>query len=147
MYPAADVPVIQLSLDYTQGSHYHYELAKELALLRQKGVLIIGSGNIVHNLRMVDYEKLDDSEFGYDWAIEANEKMKSFILSDDHQSLIDYTSQGKAFHLSVPTPEHFLPLLYVLALKGEKDKVSLFNDKIVAGSLSMTSVLIENLKI
>lgn len=146
MYPAADVPVIQLSLDYMQGSHYHYELAKELALLRQKGVLIIGSGNIVHNLRMVDYEKLDDSEFGYDWAIEANEKMKSFILSDDHQSLIDYTSQGKAFHLSVPTPEHFLPLLYVLALKGKKDKVSLFNDKIVAGSLSMTSVLIENVK-
>lgn len=146
MYPAADVPVVQLSLDYTQGSHDHYELAKELALLRQKGVLIIGSGNIVHNLRMVDYEKLDDSEYGYDWAIEANEKMKSFILSDDHQSLIDYTSQGKAFHLSVPTPEHFLPLLYVLALKGGKDKVSLFNDKIVAGSLSMTSVLIENVK-
>lgn len=144
MYPAADVPVVQLSLDYTQGSHNHYELAKELALLRQKGVLIIGSGNIVHNLRMVDYKKLDDSEFGYDWAIEANEKMKSFILSDDHQSLIHYSSQGRAFHLSVPTPEHFLPLLYVLALKSEKDKVSLFNDKIVAGSLSMTSVLIEH---
>jgi 4,5-DOPA dioxygenase extradiol len=141
MYPDADVPVVQLSLDYEKSPQLHYELAGELASLRNKGILIIGSGNMVHNLRMVAWDRLED-EFGYDWAMEASEKMKYFILNDDHRSLINYRSQGKAFHLSIPTPEHFLPLLYVLAMKGKDEKVSLFNDKPVAGSLTMTSVRI-----
>jgi 4,5-DOPA dioxygenase extradiol len=143
LYPEADVPVIQLSLDYYQAPKYHYDLAKELAFLRKKGVLIIGSGNIVHNLGMVAWDKLNTDNFGYDWAVEAKEKMKQFILNDDHKSLIDYNLQGSSFKLSVPTPEHFLPLLYALALKEKDDKVSIFNDKNVAGSLAMTSVKIE----
>ena len=143
LYPNADVPVIQLSLDYYQTAQYHYELAKELSSLRKKGVLIIGSGNMVHNLRMVAWDKLNVDGFGYDWAIEANEKMKKFILSNDHQQLINFKSQGKAFDLAIPTPEHYLPLLYALALKEESEKVSLFNDKALGGSLTMTSVKIE----
>lgn len=143
LYPDADVPVIQLSLDYYQSPKYHYELANELASLRKKGVLIIGSGNMVHNLRLVNRDKINETEYGYDWAIEASEKMKNYILNGDYQQLIDYKSQGKSFELAIPTPEHFLPLLYVLALKEENEKVSLFNDKAVAGSLTMTSVKIE----
>lgn len=142
MYPAADVPVIQMSLDYYQTPQYHYELAKELASLRKKGVLIIGSGNMVHNLGMIAWDKLNTTDYGYDWAIEASEKMKKYILNNDHQSLINYKSQGKAWELAIPSPDHYLPLLYALALKEENEKVSLFNDKAVAGSLTMTSVKI-----
>ncbi|HSN50829.1 MAG TPA: 4,5-DOPA dioxygenase extradiol [Bacteroidales bacterium] len=142
LYPQADVPVIQMSLDYYQAAQYHYDLSKELSALRKKGVLIIGSGNMVHNLRLVAWDKLDDTAFGYDWAIEASEKMKKHILNGDFQSLINYKSQGKAFDLAIPTPEHFLPLLYALALKEENETVSLFNDKPVAGSLTMTSLVI-----
>jgi 4,5-DOPA dioxygenase extradiol len=139
IYPEADVPIVQMSLDYNQTPQYHYDLAKELSSLRKKGVLILGSGNIVHNLGLVAWDKLDASEYGYDWAIEANEKMKEYILSDDHQKLINYKSHGQAYNLAIPTPEHYLPMLYVLALKEENEKLNLFNDKIVAGSLSMTS--------
>ncbi|MFI5220358.1 MAG: 4,5-DOPA dioxygenase extradiol [Bacteroidia bacterium] len=143
LYPDADVPVIQLSLDYSQSPQYHYELAKELSSLRKKGVLIIGSGNMVHNLRMAAWDKMNETDFGFDWALEAREKMKNFILSNNHQQLINYKSQGKAFDLAIPTPEHYLPLLYTLALKEQNEKLSLFNDKAVAGSLTMTSVKIE----
>jgi 4,5-DOPA dioxygenase extradiol len=143
LYPKADVPVIQLSLDYYQSPQYHYDLAKELAPLRNKGILIVGSGNIVHNLGMVAWDKLNTVDYGYDWALEAKDKMKNFILNNDHKSLIEYNLQGKAFKLSIPTPEHFLPLLYALALKESHETVSLFNDKTVAGSLAMTSLKIE----
>ncbi len=143
LYPHADVPVIQMSLDYYQAPHYHYDLAKELASLRTKGVLIIGSGNMVHNLRMLAWDKLEEPGFGFDWALEANEKMKTFIRTDDHRALINYQSQGEAFRLAVPSPDHFLPLLYALALKEKNDAVSLFNDKAVAGSLTMTSLKID----
>lgn len=142
LYPNADVPVIQLSLDYYQTPQYHYELAKELASLREKGVLIIGSGNMVHNLAMVSWKHLD-KVYGYDWALEASEKMKQFILNDDHKQLINYNAQGKAFSLAIPSPEHYLPLLYTLALKCENETVRLFNDKPVAGALTMTSVKID----
>jgi len=142
MYPAADVPVIQLSLDYSQPAQYHYDLARELAPLRKKGVLIIGSGNLVHNLRLVAWDKMDQPGYGFDWALEASDKMKKFILSDDHKSLINYKEQGRAFDLAIPTPEHYLPLLYALALKGENDHIELFNDKPVMGSLTMTSLKI-----
>jgi 4,5-DOPA dioxygenase extradiol len=141
LYPKADIPVIQMSLDYSQTPQYHYELAQQIQSLRKKGVLIIGSGNIVHNLRMVEWQRLNDT-FGYDWAIEANEKMKSFILNGNHKELINFRSQGRAFDLAIPTPEHYLPLLYTLALQGKQEPVKLFNDKAVAGSLTMTSVKI-----
>ncbi len=143
LYPAADIPVIQMSLDYYQDAQHHYELAKELASLRTKGVLIIGSGNMVHNLGMVAWEKLNEPEYAFDWALEASTKMKKYILDGDHQQLINYKSQGKAFNLAIPSPEHYLPLLYTLALKDENEKVSLFNDKALGGSLTMTSVKIE----
>lgn len=142
LYPNADIPVIQLSLDYYQTPQYHYELAKELASLREKGVLIIGSGNMVHNLSKVSWQHLD-KVYAYDWALEASDKMKQFILNDDHKALINYTSHGKAYNLAVPSPEHYLPLLYTLALKDKGDTVSLFNDKPVAGALTMTSVKID----
>ena len=139
LYPAADVPVIQMSLDFRQTAQWHYDLAKELAALRRKGVLIVGSGNMVHNLGMVEWKKLNET-FGYDWAIEANEKMKKSIESGDHSPLINFRSQGKAFDLAIPTPEHYLPLLYTLALQEKGEEVALFNDRAVAGALTMTSV-------
>jgi 4,5-DOPA dioxygenase extradiol len=142
MFPDADIPVVQLSLDYTQPARYHYELARELAPLREQGVLIMCSGNLVHNLRLVDWDKMEEPGFGFDWALEANEKMKKFIVSNDHQSLINYQEQGKAFNLAIPTPEHFLPVLYALALKEENETVEIFNDKAVMGSLTMTSLKI-----
>lgn len=142
LYPNADIPVIQMSLDRRKSPQYHYELARELTALREKGVLIIGSGNIVHNLRMMAWDKMNEDNYGYDWAIEANERMKGFLNDGNHQALIDYRSLGKPFQLSIPTPEHYLPLLYTLALKEEKEPLSLFNDKLLAGSIAMTSVQI-----
>ena len=142
MYPEADIPVVELSLDYKMNPQQHYELARELAPLRRKGILIIGSGNMVHNLGLVSWENLNNPGFAYDWAVEASEAMKSHILSGDHGPLISYGSQGSAFRLAIPTPEHFLPLLYTLALQEKEEAVTLFNDKPVAGSLTMTSVRI-----
>ena len=100
-------------------------------------MLIIGSGNMVHNLRMMNWE---NPEAAYDWAEEMNLKFKDYILSGEHKNLIDYPSLGKAAMLSVPTPEHFLPMLYVLGLKEEKEQIKFFNDKTVMGSVSMTSL-------
>ncbi|WP_205461750.1 4,5-DOPA-extradiol-dioxygenase [Mangrovibacterium lignilyticum] len=142
LYPHADIPVIEMSIDYTKGPEYHYELGKELAALRRKGVLIIGSGNLVHNLRMVDWKRMNDIGYGFDWAEEARAKMNDWILSGNHQALIQYEQQGSAFKLAIPSPDHYLPLLYVLGLKDTKEEISLFNDKTMAGSLSMTSVFI-----
>lgn len=139
MYPDANIPVLQLSIDYTKGPQYHYDLAKELYALRKKGVLIIGSGNMVHNLRMVDFSRIND-DYGYDWALQANDKFKSLISSGDYKPLINYESMGREALLAIPTPEHYLPLMYTVGLKGEKDDISFFNDKAVAGSLTMTSV-------
>ena len=142
LYPQADVPVLEMSIDYTQPAQYHYELAKQLHSLRHKGVLIIGSGNMVHNLRMVAWDKFNTPNYAFDWALEASAKMKQWILEDNHKELIQFKNQGKAFDLAIPTPEHYFPLIYALALKDAKDTVSLFNDKAVAGSLTMTSVKI-----
>ncbi len=140
MYPLANIPVLQLSIDYTKGAQYHYTLAKEICALRKKGVLIIGSGNMVHNLRMVAWDKLNEPEFGFDWAIQMNETFKKLITNNQHQPLIQYNQLGKEAQLAIPTPEHYLPLIYTLGLKGEKDPISFFNDKAVGGSLTMTSV-------
>ncbi len=143
MFPEADIPIIQLSLDYTQPAQYHYELAKELSSLRKKGVLIIGSGNMIHNLGMISMKNNDfNAPYGYDWAIEANELFKKLILANDHKALINYSSLGKAVELSIPTPEHYLPLLYTLALKEDKENITFLNDVVVGGSASMTSVKI-----
>lgn len=140
MYPDAGIPVLELSLDYTKPAQWHYELGKELASLRNKGVLIVGSGNMVHNLGMVNWRNFSGP--GYDWAIEANETFKKLISANDHNALINYNSISKAAQLSIPSPDHWLPLLYALALKSDKDPISFFNDKTLAGSLSMTSVRI-----
>lgn len=140
MYPEANIPVIQLSIDYTKGAQYHYDLAKELYSLRKKGVLIIGSGNMVHNLRMVAWDKLNETAYGYDWALQMNSTFKELIGNGHHDKLIDFEKLGKEALLSIPTPEHYWPLLYTLGLKGSKDNVSFFNDKAVGGSLTMTSV-------
>lgn len=143
LYPDADVPVVQMSIDYSQPPSYHYALAREIQKLKNKGVLIIGSGNMVHNLRLVAWNKLNEA-FAFDWAQEASDKMKQYILNGDHQSLINFRSQGKAFEMAIPTPEHYLPLLYALGLKEKDEEVKLFNDVPIAGSLTMTSVKIGN---
>ncbi len=140
MYPEASIPVLQLSIDYTKGPQYHYDLAKELYALRKKGVLIIGSGNMVHNLRMVAWDKMDEPGYGYDWALKMNETFKQLISDGDHKPLIHYEGFGRDGQLAIPTPEHYLPLLYTLGLKSGRDEVAFFNDKAVAGSLTMTSV-------
>lgn len=138
MFPQADIPVVQLSLDHTQGPDFHYALGKELASLRQKGVLILGSGNIVHNLRTAVFR-----EGAYDWALEFDETMRRLIVAGDHTTIVQYNHLGKAANLSIPTNEHFLPLLYILALQTPQEQVRFYNEKITMGSLSMRSVWIE----
>lgn len=140
MYPEADIPVLQLSIDYTKGAAYHYGLAEELYELRKKGVLILGSGNMVHNLGMIDWELINGG--GYDWALEINDKLKRLILNHEHQQLTDYQNLGREAMLAIPTPEHYLPLMYTLGLQNAHEGVSLFNDKALGGSLTMTSVRI-----
>lgn len=142
LFPKADVPVIQLSLDRTQDAAFHYALGKQLSKLRNRGVLIVGSGNMVHNLGMLAWDQLQTPGYGFEWAIKANEQMKSFIRARDHKALIGYKSQGREFHLAIPTPEHYLPLLYILSLQQQQEEVSFFNDQAVAGSLTMTSLRI-----
>ena len=142
MYPDANIPVLQLSIDYSKGPQYHYDLAKELYHLRKKGVLIIGSGNMVHNLRMISWEKMNTDNYGFDWAVEMNENFKALIQKGEHQPLINYDRFGLPGKLAIPTPEHYLPLLYTLGLQNSSEKASIFNDKAVAGSLTMTSVMI-----
>lgn len=147
MYPQADIPVVQLSLDYTKTPQDHYNLAKELAPLRQQGVLILGSGNIVHNLRRIALKDNNwdnfNEPYGLDWAVEARNLFKKLIDENNHQALIDYPSLGPAVQLAVPTPEHYLPLLYVLALKQDDETITYFNDKPLAGSLTMTCLKIQ----
>lgn len=144
LYPTANIPVIQLSIDYTKPAQYHYELAQKLTALRKKGILIIGSGNIVHNLRLVDFPNMNKDNYGYDWAIEARETINNHLLSGNYQALIDYQKMDKAIQLAIPTPDHYLPLIYTLGLQEKGEKLELFNDKLMAGSLSMTSVKITN---
>ncbi|WP_369829032.1 dioxygenase [Flavobacterium sp. 5] len=143
LYPNADVPVIQLSIDYTKPAQYYFELAKKLSALRYKGILIVGSGNIIHNLRLADFPNIGKENYGFDWAFEARKEINSLLLDGNYQSLIDYHKQSKALQLAIPTPDHYLPLIYTLALQDKTDSLTLFNDKIVAGSLSMTSVKID----
>jgi len=140
MYPDASIPVLQLSIDYSKPAAYHYELAKELAALRKKGVLIIGSGNMVHNLRMIAWDKMEVPNFGFDWAIEMHELFKQKITAGDHTALINYESLSKSARLAIPTPDHYFPLMYILGLQEKNEAPVFFNDQLVAGSLNMTSV-------
>jgi 4,5-DOPA dioxygenase extradiol len=112
MYPQADIPVVQLSLDRSREAALNYQLGKELRELRQEGLLIIGSGNIVHNLRMMVFE-----DAAFDWAVDYDARVKQWILDGDHQSIIHYEKQGQVAALSVNSAEHYLPLLYVLGLQ------------------------------
>jgi 4,5-DOPA dioxygenase extradiol len=138
MFPNADIPVYQLSLDVNDPPAKHYELANDLAALRSKGVLIVGSGNIVHNLRMISFEKSG----GFDWAIEFDEKIKGYIEARNDQAVVDYEKLGTAARLSVPTNDHYLPLLYTLAATDAKEPIAFYNAKTDLGSMSMTSVKI-----
>lgn len=139
MFPDANIPVLQLSIDYNKPAAYHYNLAKELYELRNRGVMVIGSGNMIHNLRMIDWNNMAEPGFGFDWAKSLNETFKKKILSKDHKDLIEYERLGEAARLAIPTPDHYYPMLYALALMNNTDDVSIFNDEYVGGSLSMTS--------
>lgn len=139
MYPEANIPTLQLSIDYHKPASYHYELAKSLAVLRNKGVLIIGSGNMVHNLRLPDFNMPDK---GFDWAVEMNEVFKKHIMDGNHQPLLEWEKLGSAAKLAIPTPDHYYPMIYTLGLQQKNETVSIFNDKAVYGSLTMTSIRI-----
>ena len=138
MFPKADIPVVQLSLDQSKEASFHYLLGKELKPLRNQGVLIIGSGNIVHNLPMMSWK-----DEGYDWAIEFDETIKRLILAGDHEAIINYENLGETSLLSIPTNEHYLPLLYILALQDRHEQVRFFTDKVTLGSISMRSLWVE----
>jgi 4,5-DOPA dioxygenase extradiol len=137
MFPAADVPVVQLSLDQRKAPAAHYELGRELRGLRKKGVLILGSGNLVHNLGEMVWE-----DVAYDWARAFDERMKELILSGDHEAIIEYSKLGRSARLAVPTAEHFLPLLYLLGTQDETEGAAFFAEKVTLGSMSMRSVRI-----
>ena len=137
MFPNADIPVVQLSIDISRSPWFHYKLGEELKRLRRKGVLIIGSGNVVHNLGAMVWQ---DSAF--DWALEMDRKIKELILTRDHQRLIHYDTLGSAARLAVPTSEHYLPLLYVLAMQDNEEPVEFFAEKVTLGSVSMRSLRI-----
>ena len=137
MYPQAEIPVVQLSLDRSRDASFHYQLGKQLDALRDEGVLIIGSGNIVHNLRLVVWE-----DTAFDWAIEFDAQAKQWMLEDDHEPLIHYEKLGKSAALAINSAEHYLPLLYILGLKQKEDSLSFFNEKLWGGSLSMRCVRI-----
>jgi len=138
MYPEADIPVIQLSLDRKKSPREHVEMAKRLHPLRYEGVLVIGSGNIVHNLSLIRWH--DDTP--YPWAADFNALVTGYIRAGDIDSLADYRSLGEAARLSIPTSEHYLPLLYSLSLRKSEEPVSIFADQVVLGSISMQSVRI-----
>ena len=140
LYPDATIPVVEMSIDYTKPAPYHFELAQNLKSLRHRGVLIIGSGNMIHNLGLVDWKNFEKDNYGYDWALEARETLNDYILNTNYAPLVDFKKLSQAVNLAIPTPDHYLPLLYTLGLREKEDNTTLFNDKLLAGSISMTSV-------
>lgn len=137
LFPDADVPVVQLSIDSAQPGAWHYELAKALVPLRDEGVLIVGSGNIVHNLMLYSFR--DPTPF--DWAIRFDDEIKRRLLARDHDAVVAWQDLGPDARLAVPTPEHYLPLLYAIAQRQDDDALAFFNASVV-GSMAMTSLLI-----
>ena len=142
LFPNANIPVVQLSIDNTKGPEYHFELARRLNELRSRGVLILGSGNIIHNLGLIDWNSFDKENFGYDWALESRAWVNNNILHRNFGAIINYRMQGRAMQLAVPSPDHYLPLIYALGVADENENIEIFNDKLQAGSLSMTSIKI-----
>ena len=138
VFPDADVPVVQLSINETKPARWHYDLAKRLAALRDENVLVIGSGNIIHNLHTYAWGKTDVEPF--DWAVRFENTAKEIMTSDDHSPLVDYELLGRDAHLSAPTPDHYLPLLYVLALRRDGDEVTFPIEGFDGGSVSMLTV-------
>ena len=141
VFPKADIPVVQLSINENEPAAFHYKLAKKLAPLRDEDVLIVGSGNLVHNLHA--YAWGDQSRKPFDWAIRFEETVKSLMLSGDHEPLVNYESLGRDAMLSAPTPDHYLPLIYILALQDESDSVTFPVTGFDGGSISMLSFLID----
>jgi len=137
LFPGADLPVIQLSLDRTAAPASHYALGQALRHLRERGILILGSGNMVHNLRLIAWQ-----DTAYDWALDFDATLKRLILSGDHNAIIHYEKFGQAARLAIPTNEHYLPLLYILGLQEEHEPVRFFAEKVTMGSLSMRSLWI-----
>jgi 4,5-DOPA dioxygenase extradiol len=137
MYPAADVRVVQLSLDKSKDAAWHYALGRELSPLRGKGVLILGSGNLVHNLQLVDWEGGPLS-----WAVDFDALAREAIQKGDHERLVHYDELGRTASLSIPTNEHYLPLLYALGASDPGEKVRFFNEQVVLGSISMRGVVL-----
>jgi len=141
LYPAADIPVFEMSLDYSFNEwhpkplQYHYDLARELSVLRRKGVLIIGSGNIVHNLGIINFEDMDAEP--YAWALEFDERVKKNLLARNHRDLIRYDGNGKASALAVPTLDHYLPMIYAIALQEKDDELTFIHEGIQNASVSM----------
>lgn len=136
LFPQADVPVVQLSLDATAPPQFHYELGRELTELRRMGIMLMGSGNMVHNLRNVVWE-----DRGFDWAVECDQAMAKLIETGDHQALIDYEGIPH-YRQAIPTEEHYLPMLYILGAMGDQETVRFFNDRITLGSMSMRGFVI-----
>ena len=124
MYPQADVPIVQMSVDRRLTAQGHFELGQRLNDLRHRGVLIMGSGNIIHNLRMADLQNVHRKDYGFDWAIEARQFVNRCIVAGDYRPLLEFNKQGRAMQLAVPTPDHYLPLLYVLGLQHDPANTS-----------------------
>jgi 4,5-DOPA dioxygenase extradiol len=139
MYPQADIPVFQLSIDRNADANTHFRIGQELSSLREKGVLIFGSGNVVHNLARVDW----DMDGGYPWAVEFDNYIKENIINRQFENVIDYKNAGESSRLAFTTLEHFYPLLYVLGASNEEDKLTIYNETCNMGSLSMTGYLFE----
>ncbi len=140
MYPERDIPVFQISIDADAPPEVHYQIGKELKSLRHQGVLIFGTGNIVHNLRLIDWGRKDN---GFNWAHEFDDFIQENIERGNHENVINYLRTGENAKLSVPTPDHFYPILYILGASDEEDKISIYNKSCMMGSLSMTSYLYE----
>jgi 4,5-DOPA dioxygenase extradiol len=139
IYPRADIPIVQLSIDYGKPASYHYELGARLKALRGRGILVVGSGNVVHNLRMIDWERMDEPDFAYGWARTFDGLVRHLIAEKRDEDLIAYEKLGDEAAKAVPTPDHYFPLKYVLGARDGEEAVRVFNDKAVAGSLTMTS--------
>jgi 4,5-DOPA dioxygenase extradiol len=139
VYPAADIPVVQLAIDATQPAEFHYRLGSQLGPLRDEGVLILGSGNIVHNLRAINWNA--DAP-GYDWAQRFDAAVRDCLAHNDHAALIGYENFGSDARLSVPTPEHYLPLLYIAGLQQAGEPLRFPTEGLQNGSISMRSVLV-----
>ncbi len=138
MRPAADIPVVQFSLDTSQPGRWHTALAQKLRPLRDEGVLILGSGNLVHNLRLMQFH----TDAGFDWAQRINDRLRRAVETRDHEALADWQGLDPEIRLAIPTPEHYLPLLYVLAQQDAAEPLSVFNDRVVMGSIGMLSLKI-----